>query len=701
MKFNKIKYKNYRCFLNAEIDFNNSTDKNIVLIIAPNGGGKTEMLFSFWWVLYDFDFSSLSGKESAPYALNSDLYKDLEASSAGTKQFCQVVLEFEVDNKIYQITKTCNYVKENKKITETVTIELFTYNEYGEKSQPYTDKMEVEKKLSHLIPKTILHGIVFDGERMMKLSSLDDNSAVALEGVIKDITNVELYELIVQELSDIHKDNLISERKISTKNQLDNLTKLVNAIAEHSDRNNEIQKELEKNKRSINDSQRRINEISNYLSSVSSLRNVEMNKQRAMRELDKEKKKLKEKLDQFANSIANGYLILCDDLFETAIKNLDEYDAPRGLTVEAVKSIMLRETCICGACIDDEVRTKLANLLNTLPPDNINSTLQEMIRGLRESKKNSHKNLKIVCEDIKVINEEITQLKNDIAAYSSQLLESNNKKVEELERERNLLNQEIGKLNRDVEILENEYNKNKNSIERYTKEKESIESKSELLKVFKISNSFISKMLNAISKIKEKNELESLKNINKKILTAYATLSEDYIRGRRIYITMFKHDNKYSKYNMIAYSQNTFDKIKKQWEDEGKIEYYSTIGKTLDEIKETIIIKSAENNSTGQSKINAISFVKAILEYSMEIKDENSIENTREYPLLIDAPFGDLSEGNLYNASSQLSNFSKQVILMLSKDSYNSVKQQIDGKIFKKYFLIKNERESFSSISGE
>ena len=26
------------------------------IYLTPNGGGKTEMLFSFWWVLYGFDF---------------------------------------------------------------------------------------------------------------------------------------------------------------------------------------------------------------------------------------------------------------------------------------------------------------------------------------------------------------------------------------------------------------------------------------------------------------------------------------------------------------------------------------------------------------------------------------------------------------------------------------------------------------------
>ena len=77
MKINRIKYRNYRCFLDAEVVFETTASKNIALLVGPNGSGKTEMLFSFWWVLYDFDFSKLSGKTQTPYLLNSALHQTL------------------------------------------------------------------------------------------------------------------------------------------------------------------------------------------------------------------------------------------------------------------------------------------------------------------------------------------------------------------------------------------------------------------------------------------------------------------------------------------------------------------------------------------------------------------------------------------------------------------------------------------------
>ncbi len=67
MRFRKIKFNNYRCFLNGELEFAETGDKNINLILGNNGAGKTEVLFAFWWLLYGFNFRQLKNKEATPY----------------------------------------------------------------------------------------------------------------------------------------------------------------------------------------------------------------------------------------------------------------------------------------------------------------------------------------------------------------------------------------------------------------------------------------------------------------------------------------------------------------------------------------------------------------------------------------------------------------------------------------------------------
>ena len=99
MKIISIKYKNYRCFNDITVKFDTTKKKNIHMVVAPNGGGKTEMLFSFQWVLYGFDFKKLNGKDDTAYSLNSTLYHALENGKAGDSRSCSVELMFEANNK--------------------------------------------------------------------------------------------------------------------------------------------------------------------------------------------------------------------------------------------------------------------------------------------------------------------------------------------------------------------------------------------------------------------------------------------------------------------------------------------------------------------------------------------------------------------------------------------------------------------------
>ena len=49
MRFRKITFSNYRCFMDGSVSFEENEDKgqNINLILGSNGSGKTEILFSF------------------------------------------------------------------------------------------------------------------------------------------------------------------------------------------------------------------------------------------------------------------------------------------------------------------------------------------------------------------------------------------------------------------------------------------------------------------------------------------------------------------------------------------------------------------------------------------------------------------------------------------------------------------------------
>ena len=186
-----------------------------------------------------------------------------------------------------------------------------------------------------------------------------------------------------------------------------------------------------------------------------------------------------------------------------------------------------------------------------------------------------------------------------------------------------------------------------------------------------------------------------MKDVNSRINDAYAILSEDYARGKRLYVIQF---DKEDKYGMVSYLQSQYDELYTRFSQDNTIASYKASGLTDEEIAEKIILKIRESNSTGQSKINTLSFAKAILDYSSEARDSDSIELTKSYPFLIDSPFTELSQGNLEMSARNIHTFSEQIILMISDISLASVDNIIRPFIAKTYTLTKKVGESNSSL---
>ena len=89
------------------------------------------------------------------------------------------------------------------------------------------------------------------------------------------------------------------------------------------------------------------------------------------------------------------------------------------------------------------------------------------------------------------------------------------------------------------------------------------------------------------------------------------------------------------------------------------------------------------------------------LDYSTETKDEHGVEIQKDYPLIIDAPFSDISGDNLTKSSSELHNFSSQIILMIDKDKYKIVSKHITPYINNMYHLEKNKGKNVSTMKKE
>lgn len=697
MRLSSIKYSNYRCFRDLSVEFKTNGSRNITLIVAPNGGGKTEMLFSFWWALYGFDFKKLKGKESTAYALNSALYHELNNSDQEKSATCFVELSFEAEGIEYTIKRSEEYTKRpNQGISVTQSVVLSYIKENGEDALPIENVDEVELFLNKIIPQKILSGILFDGERMKQLSSIDEDSKNAVEGVIKHITNEELFEMCTTELEELHKSINKEIRKVCKDTKNANLGQIQTQIANFEEKLGNTRDNLEANKVYLADIVSQLDEIYRELEQHRDSQKYEQQRKRLRSDKAELEAELEKDVEEFFGDLWYGYSLITDKVIASVEEIIQQEDLPLGLTAEAVEHLLEKSECICGNCIGDKEKVLLRALVSKLPPRNIDSTILEMARHAKLDADEMRLKLSRSHSDIKNVEKNIGKKKDEIDKISGLITEGASETIRDLEFKRK--NLETERTNR--KVAEDKYESDVVNYETMLKnlkiqaERAGRNDKNTTFLTQK--DKFTDKCLKAIIAIDEYNKRVSLKHINSKINNAYANLSEDYDNiGKRLYVIQF---DKKDKFGMVSYLQSQYDATYKKWEENGTLASYRHQQKDEDEIKELIILKIRESNSTGQSKINTLAFAKAILDYSSEVREDDTTQLSKSYPFLIDSPFTELTDGNLTKSAENIHKFSEQLVLMTSQDSLSGVKQFIEPYVACSYELQKNNGESNSSL---
>lgn len=700
MKIISIEFNNYRCFKKAKFDFDN---KGLNIIIGKNGSGKTELLYAIEWVLYGLDFSQLKGKTANPYSLNSDLYKnytnpsyEIVNEASVTMVFTHPVIkkrndgsEENVETKFW--LKKSEIYNPNGKSTPNQSIhsKLSIYDENGSKLPPIEDE-ECEKRIKKIIPKKILSGLLFDGERMKALSNDDENSRNTIDGFISEITNVEQMMYSKNLIESIKKEYSRDKTKLLKNLGYTNEATENEEILRNEDSIKSYEEKRKKLKISLTECENKLNVIKAELQSYEEIKTEVIKRDSAQIEKTKLLKTYQRKLDGFQSELDQGYLLWCDDLFSQVTDLIDNNDVPVGLTADAVRNILNMKTCICGEPWTEQSKKNVMDLIEKLPPENLNSSISQTIGSIKRYICQKRTSLKNAYKEIGEYNLSLADIDKRIAESSKIIGSSNIEAIRDKENEKNRLDNELVNIKADllysqerIKELQNENKRKFESIERY------VESSRDINLINQKYN-YVSKCIDVIDKYIELSKKESLDIINKLISESYEKISEEYDLGKRIYITQFIEP----KYKIVTYFVDKFNSVMKE---ANMPRLFNEFGLDLSELnneekkKEVAILKAAENSSTGQRKIVTLSFVKAVMEFAMAKDNSLDFRTKREYPLFIDAPFSELSGDNLSKFAKELPNFNEQSIVMLDPDVYDDIKTYFEEHISKEYIISKNK----------
>lgn len=235
MRLLSLELYNFRPFygLSETIQFAQSDQRNVTVIIGNNGCGKTGLLNALTWVLYEKFSDALSAPE---HLVNR---RAIREASVGEKIQCWVQLNFDHQARKYRIKR----IREVKKTDEEGNYEIANDNvllESAGEDGRWQKIEEVIATINRILPEDLHRYFFFDGERIENLQRPDKKKEIAsattklngeevLNRAISHLDRArQSFEANLRKIGDIEIQDLLDEKQQleEDKDQISNAVKL-------------------------------------------------------------------------------------------------------------------------------------------------------------------------------------------------------------------------------------------------------------------------------------------------------------------------------------------------------------------------------------------------------------------------------------------------------------------------------------------
>jgi DNA sulfur modification protein DndD len=190
MILEKLVLENFRQFYGRqEIIFGGIRDRNITVIHAENGFGKTTLLNAFLWVLYGNKYLT-NDFEKKDYLISERIVKESKDSNSS---LTKVELTFLSGDKKIIATRTLTLNQQNAKEEGDLVVKVI--HALGNITRPDNDREEIRA----LVPPGIANFLFFNGENIDKYAMEESEDSVS--SAIRNMMGLELLQRTIEDLN--------------------------------------------------------------------------------------------------------------------------------------------------------------------------------------------------------------------------------------------------------------------------------------------------------------------------------------------------------------------------------------------------------------------------------------------------------------------------------------------------------------------
>ena len=451
MILERITLENFRCFYGAQtIDFSTDSEKNVTLIHAQNGVGKTTLLNAILWCFYR--------RHTARFERPNEIM-NYQAETEGAL-LASVAVEFMHNDQVYIAQRVLNSRNPSSVMDVKVSSIVSGATVPRVRSDP-------KAFLNAVIPEDMAGHFLFDGEHAESISGTDTKNKIAVSKAINDILGTSFVNVTLDELNKLNKTYSRDASAATGSKTAQAIEEEISKYINHRENLVELAKKNELNHliaTKVKDLEKKLSDLS-HVKELQTQKLVAEKNRKAARSLESARIADRELwLQKFGFEVVNRRFQ--EQAFDCLNKEETKGKIPAPYSEDFVNTLMDNLVCACGRTFDEG--SKEEECLKSLLITAASRELQDRIIKVR-SRVNSIKNTKQNPEEIlrKTISEQLLAENNKVDwevkynEFSTALINYEDTDVSELERrvraakeEARSFDQRLGGNKRDIEVID-------------------------------------------------------------------------------------------------------------------------------------------------------------------------------------------------------------------------------------------------------
>lgn len=661
-----IQFSNFCCYKETHpvINFSIDTEKNVTVILGANKSGKTTLVQAFLWCLYG-EFNPKNG------VINSEVRVAMESYSS-KDVFVEIILIHA--EREYTIRRTQTFSKTGERVRSDDSILKIQYKE-SNGEQHSIERRSCDDTIKNILPRGLSDYFFYEGERF------DDISKKDVAAAVKGLMGLDAISTARERLDPSRAASVTSKFRsrlsLGNPHENDNLKRSLEKNQSESER---IQERIDKSRSEYEFYLRRKSELKEILSQNEAAKKLQARRNTIEDDVKFGQENIeragKQILTEFQQKALSFFTLPFINAALSAIaESKNTGDGIPDMRQAAIDHILARDRCICGLELreNEGARRRILAERELLPPEHLGTILHNFKISLLSYRESSEG----------FINK--TQANYNDWRKAINFLDDKNEDLEKISEEIKV----SGAI--DIESIETEYQKTDEKLHELVDLREKL--------------------------IGDKGGVEKeIENLEKKI----ASLVE-------------KTDSNIKLQNYIAYAEalyNWFDSSYAKREKEVKNDLNESVNRIFSKMYHGHRIVSINDNyqisllanigseneeladTGGLKAIKNFAYISGLVDIARKNvkkpkqdneEDEDIVNKTEPYPLVMDAPFSATDETHISNIAKIIPGIAEQVVIIVMQKDWGWAKPAIERKIGKSYIIrnVDNSETRSEIIEGE